>query len=140
MFPTQKVSLSSPTPETNSSGENTFYFDFNEGDFVLNETGNATELSNIEAVKMWVRKIIKTDQYMYEIYGDYGVSFNDLITGEYPQSYVVSEIERILIETLSTHPAILNVYNFSFTRERRILKVNFNIDTIYGSTSEVITI
>ena len=141
MFPTQKAS--SPNDRsTGSNGENvgtSFYFDFDEGDFILKD-GNATKLEKIEAIKMWVKKIIKTDRYVYEIYDNYGISLKDLITGDYPQGYVNSEIERILTTALSAHSQIISVYNFNFTRERRTLKVNFNIDTVYGTINEVVTI
>ena len=136
MFPTQRINTIEEETE-DTSIKNTVDFDFDAGDFVLNNE-KAQELSGLDSVRLWVKKILLTDQHKYDIYDEYGISLKDLMSGAFPQSYVFSEIERLLTETLSKHQSITSVYNFQFIREQRTLTVNFNIDTVYGNISEVI--
>lgn len=138
MFPTQKVSLSSVKPSTDAGTiGSTFYFDFDMGDFVI-KNGNAHKIDEIESLKMWIKKVLKTDGDKYEIYDNYGVNLIDILTSGKSSAYIQSEIERVIKTALLKHECILNVYNFEFTRDHRTLNVKFNIDTIYGTTSEVI--
>lgn len=141
MFPTQKVSYTSAnnSADTTNNIGSTFYFDFDKGDFVI-KNGQATRIDEIESLKMWIKKLLRTESNRYDIYDTYGVSLKDIVMSENSFGYIQSELERTITTALLTHSAILNVYNFEFTRERRTLIIKFHIDTIYGATSEVITI
>lgn len=56
-----------------------------------------------------------------------------------PYPFIKAEIEREVKEALLKNTAIKSVENFSFERKKRLLKVNFDCQTIYGTVkSEVV--
>ena len=124
-----------------SNGGKSFSFDFNKGDFNVVD-GKLQEIDNLEALKLWISKVIKTTKYKFRIYdnSDYGITdLKELITSGLPLPFIKSEIEREVKETLLKNKQIKSVENFKFERERRLLTVSFDCSTIYGSVeSEVI--
>ena len=124
-----------------SNGGKSFSFDFNKGDFNVID-GRLQEINNLEALKLWITKILKTAKLKFRIYDntDYGITdLKELITSGLPLPFIKSEIEREVKETLLKNKQIKSVENFKFERERRLLTVSFDCSTIYGSVeSEVI--
>ena len=124
-----------------SNGGKSFSFDFNKGDFNVVD-GKLQEIDNLEALKLWISKSIKTTKYKFKVYDgcDYGITdLKELITSGLPLPFIKSEIEREVKETLLKNKQIKSVENFKFERERRLLTVSFDCSTIYGSVeSEVI--
>ena len=117
-----------------------FLFDFNQGDFVI-EDGKLKSIDSLEALKMWIVKILKTEKFKFTIYNNthYGVSLTELITSDLPMPFIKSEIEREITETLLQNSKIKYVQNFKFERNKRLLTVSFDCSTIYGTVgSEVI--
>lgn len=129
--------------ETTRASGKSFLFDFNTGDFVLKD-GKLVEIEGLEALKMWIQKILKTEKFKFKIYetgetNEYGVTLLELINKGYPIYFVQSEIQREITEALLINPEINDISSFIFTRETRGLVVTFTVDSIYGSTeSEVI--
>lgn len=129
--------------ETNSKMGKSFLFNFETGDFVLKD-GNLVEIEGVEALKVWIKKILKTEKFKFKIYetnkiDEYGVTLLEFINKDYPIYFVQSEIQREITEALLTNPEINDVSSFIFTRETRGLVVTFSVDSIYGTTeSEVI--
>ena len=124
-----------------SNGGKSFSFDFNKGDFNVVD-GKLQEIDNLEALKLWISKVIQTTKYKFKVYDgcDYGITdLKELITSGLPLAFIKSEIEREVKETLLKNKQIKSVENFKFERERRLLTVSFDCSTIYGSVeSEVI--
>ena len=124
-----------------SNGGKSFSFDFNKGDFNVVD-GKLQEIDNLEALKLWISKSIKTTKYKFKVYDgcDYGITdLKELITSGLALPFIKSEIEREVKETLLKNKQIKSVENFKFERERRLLTVSFDCSTIYGSVeSEVI--
>lgn len=124
--------------ETYGNGKS-FLFDFNQGDFVIQD-GKVEEIDSLEALKMWIIKILKTEKNKFKIYDntDYGASLTELITSDLPMPFIKSEIEREITEILLQNSNIKSVQNFKFERNKMLLNVSFDCSTIYGTVeSEV---
>lgn len=81
MFPessdvTVQIAASSPT------GGKSYLYDFEKGDFVIRD-GKLIECDGIEALKVWIEKILRTEKGRYQIYDgtSYGCQLEDLIIG-----------------------------------------------------------
>lgn len=124
-----------------SNGGKSFSFDFYKGDFNVVD-GKLQEINNIEALKLWITKVLKTDKFKFKIYDrvDYGITdLKELITSGFPLQFIQAEIEREIKETLLKNNQIKYVGNFEFERNKRLLNVKFDCSTIYGEVeSEVI--
>ena len=124
-----------------SSGGKSFSFDFDKGDFNIVD-GKLQEIDNLEALKLWISKSIKTTKYKFKVYDgcDYGITdLKELITSGLPLPFIKSEIEREIKETLLKNKQIKNVENFKFERSKRLLTASFDCSTIYGNVeSEVV--
>ncbi len=143
MFPTQEVSLDnlkSSDNEVSITGKS-FLFDFNLGDFPTND-GKLTEISGIEALKLWIQKVLKTEKFKFKIYEnkEYGATLLELVNADYPIAFKKSEIERVVTETLLKNTAIKSLNNFNFERNKRTLKVSFTAYTIYGTSENEVVI
>jgi len=123
---------------TNVARKKSFNFDFTAGDFVIKD-GKVEVIEGIEALKIWILKLIKTEKFKFKIYetglvDEYGITLLDLIHGDYPYFFIKSEIQRELTEGILKNTEVLTVTDFVFIREKRTLSVTFNIKTIYGTT------
>ncbi len=110
-----------------------FLFDFEKGDFVLMD-GRLVEISELEALKMWIEKILRTEKYRYKVYeredkNEYGVVLEDLIVGNnFPQSFVESELKREISEALKRNPMIQSLSNWNIEKENPLLKISFKVN------------
>lgn len=85
-----------------------------------------------DAVMQFIRKVLSTDKYAFEIYDwYYGNELRKLIGQTY--DYAVTRIPNIFREALLVDDRITNVHDFTFTKPTidSILVVCF-VDTIYG--------
>lgn len=113
-----------------------FNFNFITGDFAIKD-GKVQVLEGIEALKVWIIKLIKTEKFKFKIYAtnevdEYGITLMDLIHSDYPYFFIKSEIQREITEELLKNPEILDVKDFVFTRVKRTLAVAFTVNSIYG--------
>lgn len=133
IMPQQDNTISSINNEA-SNGCKSFSFDFSSEDFNVVD-GKLTEINNLDALKMWIDKVLKTDKFKFRIYDstDYGITdMKELITSDYPLPFIQAEIEREVKETLLKNSNIKSVQNFEFERNKRLLTVRFNCYTVYG--------
>lgn len=144
MFPDQNNSIKDNTinsDKTTITGKS-FLFDFSAGDFLLDDTGNLIPINDLEALKIWITKILKTDKNKFVVYDgiNYGITnLKELITSDYPFEFIKAEIENNVKEVLLKNAAIKSVQNFKFEHNKRLLTVSFDCYTIYGTVeSEVI--
>lgn len=142
MFPTQTTDNPTSSSSAAAGGKVTFTFDFDIGDFLIKD-GKLQELSGFDALKIWIKKILNTkkDKFrIYEITDSYGVKLLEYVNSDLPFAFIKAEIQKEITEILLTNEQIKSVENFSFERDKRTLKVNFTVNTIYGPTSEGVTI
>ena len=74
--------------------KDTFLYDFKTCDFVM-EDGDPVTASGVDALKVWIEKILRTQLNRYEIYTDtgYGANIEDLVIGKgYSTAFVQSEL------------------------------------------------
>lgn len=132
MFPEFNI----PQEETQAAVTGrSFLFDFSTGDFATVD-GKLVKVDGIEAVKVWIEKVLRTERFKFKIYEstDYGISLSDFASGDYPLDFTKIEIEREVRTALEQHPEIRSVSSFSFSREKRALVCSFTVDTKYGQT------
>lgn len=145
MFPRQDIDIKDNT-ENNSneiySNGKSFLFDFNSTEFELQD-GKLSTIEKLEALKVWINKILITDKKKYEIYKntDYGIeNLRELLTSDYPFEFIKSEIERTVKEVLLKNKNIKSVENFEFERNKRILIVRFNVISNLGLIESEVSI
>jgi hypothetical protein len=141
MFPELSPQLQNNTEELEAAKlGKSFLFDFNTGDFITKD-GKLQVISDVEALKIRIEKVLKTEKFKFKIYdtdktNKYGITVMDLITSGYPQAFIQSEIQREITAALLVNPEVLSLENFIFTREKRTLVVNFDVNSIYGTTGQ----
>lgn len=122
-------------PQTGKS----FLFDFEAGDFILKD-GRLVEISDLEAIKVWIEKILRTEKYRYKVYeredkNEYGVVLEDLIVGNnFPHSFVEAELKREISQALTKHPMIQSLSGWEIEKKNPILKISFKVNLIDGSS------
>lgn len=122
--------------------KNTFKFNFTTGDYEL-ENGSPKILTEIDALKMWIEKTIRTQLGRYRIYKgkQYGVNIEDLVIGHtYKLDFAESELRRELEQALLRHDDIYEMTEFRIERDSSKLNIMFTLKTKYGTDTEVITL
>lgn len=86
-----------------------------------------------EAVMQFIKKVLSTDKYAYEIYDwYYGNELLALIGKSY--DYAVTRIPGVITEALLVDDRITDVRDFNFTRNSiDSVTVSCMVDTVYGS-------
>lgn len=113
-----------------------FLYDFKKGEFVMKD-GKLIVLEGIEALKMWIMKVIRTEKFRFRIYENteyeedeqYGVTIEDLIGSNFDREFIEAEIEREVTEALLLHEYIVSVDEWSFERTSKKLTVSFVVTT-----------
>jgi hypothetical protein len=120
-----------------------FLFDFEQGDFILID-GKVQEVEGEQALKVWIRKILKTEKIKYKIYeiidNSYGISLIDYLNSDLPMGFIYASIQSEIDRALTSHPDIINVTGYDFERATRGVKVSFIITTTYGQIDEGVSI
>lgn len=97
------------------------------------ETGriqNTTE--GLDAVRQAVEIILNVQRFYWQIFSPYsGAEFGDLIGLNY--GYVVSELQRRIVEALLMDDRIRSVADFSFSRREDVVNVSFTVESVFGS-------
>ncbi|WP_432662446.1 DUF2634 domain-containing protein [Wukongibacter baidiensis] len=130
-----KTTNNTDLPETGKS----FLFDFEAGDFVLKD-GRLVEISDLEAIKVWIEKILRTEKYRYKVYeredkNEYGVVLEDLIVGNnFPHSFVEAELKREISQALTKHPMIQSLSDWEIEKKNPTLKISFKVNLIDGNS------
>lgn len=85
-----------------------------------------------DAIMQFIRKVLSTDKYAFEIYDwYYGNEIFKLIGHSY--DYVVTRIPGIFKEALLVDDRIVDVRDFQFTQiQANALTVSCTVDTVYG--------
>lgn len=147
MFPNQNIVSSITQLENNNiinSQTKSPVFDFSTGDFLI-KNGSVQTTKGYEALKTWIQKILKTEKNKYKIYNTenvekYGTNLLELITSEFPITYIQSQVQTVVIEALLKNSDIKTVDNFVFNKDKNRLNCQFNVTSIYGTTTESVVI
>ena len=112
-----------------SSGVKSYLFDFDSGDFVVRD-GKLIECDGIDAVKVWIEKILRTEKGRYTIYADteYGCHLEDLIIGNsYTVEFIEAELKREIEDALKQNSQIKSVTNFQIIRSKHSITVTLEV-------------
>ena len=128
MFPNSTgVTLNNETKS--SSGTKSYLFDFDRGDFVVRD-GKLVECDSIDAIKVWIEKILRTENGRYSIYADteYGCHLEDLIIGNsYTVEFIEAELKREIENALKQNSQIKSVTNFQIIRSKHSITVTLEV-------------
>ncbi|MEG0900223.1 MAG: DUF2634 domain-containing protein [Oscillospiraceae bacterium] len=135
MFPIYKEEKTNLQENINVKRGKTFLFDFDKGDFVIND-GKLQAVNGENGLKVWIQKCLHTSFNKYDIYKataePYGINDSDLTDRLQPLDFLYAEIEREVKEALLQNKEIVNVSGFVFERLNKVLIVNFKCSTNYG--------
>lgn len=135
MFP--EIDIPPEQNETEETrGKKSFLFDFGKGDFVTID-GKLVRTEGLEAVKVWIEKVLRTERFKFKVYDEYGITLSDLIHSDYPPDFIKTELEREVREALQKNTDITGVHAFQFERLKRGLSCTFTADTRYGQIGGV---
>lgn len=88
-------------------------------------------IDELEALKQAIYKILNTEKYEYPIYSfNYGIELENLIGKD--SDYIKIELKRRIEECLLEDERINSVTNFKFNKYEDSLKVQFEVNSIYG--------
>ena len=116
--------------ESNTSiGTKSYMFDFENGDFIVRD-GKLIECDGIDAIKVWIEKILRTEKGRYPIYDntEYGCHLEDLIIGNsYTAEFIEAELKREIEDALKQNPRITSVTNFNIIRNKNAITVTLEV-------------
>lgn len=140
MFPkTDTVLTRVETPA--QTGTRSYLFDFNKGDFVVRD-GKLVECDGMDAMKVWIEKILKTEKGRYRIYDGtgYGCQLEDLIIGNtYTLEFTEAELKREVEEAILKNPLVISVSNFTLTKTANALTIQIEVKT-NDTAGDIITV
>ena len=141
MFPkTQDLSVIA-AKDTAASGKS-FLFDFTADDFIIRD-GKLIECEGIDAIKVWIEKILRTEKGRFRIYNDtdYGCRIEDLLIGNsYHVAFIEAELKREIEDALMQNPNISAVSNFSIKRTASGIIVSMEVSTVYDTGGNLIKV
>ncbi|WMJ90623.1 DUF2634 domain-containing protein [Anaerocolumna sp. MB42-C2] len=99
--------------------------------YQLSENSIQGYVTDAEALRQAIYKILNTEKYEYPIYSfNYGIELNSLIGKD--RTYVKIELMRRIKECLLEDERIIGVNNFNFTETGDELYCTFNVTSIFG--------
>ena len=128
MFP-NSTDIMIPNENIASNGTKSYLFDFDSGDFVVRD-GKLVECDGIDAIKVWIEKILRTENGRYSIYADteYGCHLEDLIIGNsYTVEFIEAELKREIEDALKQNSQIKSVTNFQIIRSKHSITVTLEV-------------
>ena len=127
-------------PESPPPIGKTFLYDYDKGDFVY-QNGGLIALYGKDALKEWIKKIIKTEAGRFKIYEgtDYGVGIETMI-GKLPREVINGELQRVVTESLTDHPHIDDIEDWEFDQSGTRMNVSFTVVTPDESFSQEVNV
>lgn len=110
----------------------------------LNFGGNsrlAGMIDDVEALKQFIRKAILTCRSKYNIYSDdYGCELEQLIGEDVTDAFLAAEVPRMIRETIVYDDRINAVIDVRVTRKGDSIFIAVDVDSIYGTVTEEVTL
>lgn len=96
--------------------------------------------SGLPAMRQAVEIILNSERFRWQIYNsNFGVELEGLIGEE--AAYIESELPRIIDDAFSVDNRIISVDNYAFVDDGRgNLTVTFDVETVYGTIQEEVTL
>ena len=117
-----------PEPEYPES----YLFDFEKGDFVVDGAGRVVIADGHTAWKQWCIKTVLTERFAFLAYGwDYGVELEEALKNP-SRAIVEMEIEKAITEALVIDDRTELVKDFTFKWSGDQLWVNFTVIPVIG--------
>lgn len=121
----------------------TFLFDFDKGEFVI-RNGRLVELNDIEALKMWIIKIIKTEKNEYEIYDiypdepeyQYG-TLTEFAVGKVLTDEIKIQLQENIEQSVTRHPRVAFLSEWKFEKIKDKLTIYFKVNLIDEQSFEM---
>ena len=114
-----------------------YLFDFEKGDFVLDGAGRIAIADGHTAWVQWCIKAVLTERFAYLAYsGNYGVEIDEALK-QPTRALVEMEIERTITEALLADPRTELVRDFSFKWRADELYVSFTIVPVIGGPARI---
>ena len=112
-----------------------YAIDLDTGEIILNELGQSTIVSGIDAVIAQAYRKIHTDKGRYIIYSsNYGSEFKKLIGKG--KSYGDTYAYQMLVDCLVDNKYVIGISDFYTTLEESKYNINFTMNSIYGDYSD----
>lgn len=93
-------------------------------------------VTGLKAIEQWIYLTLSTDRYYFTQYSwDYGSELNTLIGQQGSQSYIESEVKRMLEEALLVNSYITGIEDLTCTIKKDVLTASFTAITEYGEVS-----
>ena len=141
MFPKTDSAPVADTSLGSSGGIKTYLFDFETGEFVIRD-GKMVECDGVDAIKVWIEKIIRTEKNRFSIYDgtEYGCHIEDLVIGNnYTAEFVEAELKREIEDSLLQNPMIQRVSGFKIIRNINAITVTLEV-YMYGAGTNTVTV
>lgn len=133
VFPFITPPEASPAAANNLPLFKEYAYDF-ESNCLLLKDGQTYLVEGNEALRIWIFKALCTERFRYTAYdADFGSEIGTLTGLALNQKILQSELKRFITEALMVNPYIVRLDNFKFERSLSGLKVDFDVETIYGT-------
>lgn len=111
-----------------------YAWDFEKDCFIF-EKGNHKIVTENEALKVWIYKVLKTERYLYyRVYdSNYGIELEKFIGKEKNNSDLVDKLFKYVEEALLVNPYIKKVDAINYDLDNEKLKLSIKITSIYGN-------
>ncbi len=139
MFPSLELDSVSSSETNEDEFGTSFLFDFNEGDFIVKD-GKLVKAESLEAIQVWIEKILRTEKFKSEIYSkdgqeEYGATIRSLIMGKkFPVYFLQSELKREITEALQNHPKISSISDLATEQNGYELRISLTVNLVDGET------
>lgn len=105
----------------------------------LNNNKILGKVDELEAIKQAIYLRLSVEKYEHLIFSwDYGIELEDLF-GE-PETYVIPELQRRIVEELLKDDRINSVDNFSFESSKGSVTAYFTVHTELGDVEQVLEV
>lgn len=109
-----------------------YAYDF-EHNCLLLRAGLPYLIERDEALKVWVFHALKVPRYAWRAHSrEYGSELEKVIGLTGSREVLHSEIRRYITEAVMVNPYIQELADFRFTHEAALVKVVFEVTTVYG--------
>lgn len=110
-----------------------YAWDFNKDCFIY-DNGQHKIVTENEALKVWIYKVLKTERWRYQIYDNaYGIELEQFIGRRTNNSDTAGEIGQYVNEALLVNPYIKSIDKSSYDIVGKSLKYTIYLTTVYGT-------
>ena len=141
MFPEININDVENSQDQEESFGKTYLFDFEKGEFIIKD-GKLVKASDLESIKIWIEKKIRTDKFKFKIYekqdeNEYGVTIKNLLGKKLPENLIKTEIERELEKEIIVHPKIERLKRWNIKVDGSKVQIDFTVELVDGENEEM---